>query len=66
MKNNNEEKKDFSGAIVIALFFSLSWGVPSLIRGDGFINGIAENIEALIFLLIIGVFGFGIYKIFLE
>lgn len=66
MKNNNEEKKDFSGAIVIALFFLLSWGVPSLIRGDGFIKGIVENIEALIFLLIIGIIGFGIYKIFLE
>lgn len=66
MKNKNEENNNFSGAIMIALFFSLSWGIPSLIRGDGFINGITENIAALVSLLIVGIIGFGIYKIFIK
>lgn len=66
MENNSKGKKDFSSAIAIAVFFSLSWGIPSLIRGDGFINGITENIAALIFLLVIAIIGFGIYKVFLE
>jgi hypothetical protein len=64
--NNNKAKNNFSGAIGLALFFSLSWGLPSLIRGDGFINGITENIAALISLLVIGLLGYGIFKIFIE
>lgn len=66
MENKNKRKVDFSGIIAIAFFFSLSWGLPSLVRGDGFINGIAENIEALISLLVIGLLGYGIFKIFIE
>lgn len=66
MENNSKGKKDLSGPIIIVVFLSLLWGIPSLIRGDGFINGITENIEALIFLLIIAIIGFVIYKVFLE
>jgi hypothetical protein len=53
--NNQKQKKDYSGAVIILLLLSFSWGVPSLIRGDGFIKGITENIGALLVLLVVGI-----------
>lgn len=67
MENNNQKKKnDFSGAITILIIISLLWGVPSLIRGEGFIYGIIENIRALIFLLVVGTIAIGIFKVLSE
>lgn len=67
MENNNQKgKKDYSGAIAIILLLSLAWGLPSLIHGHGFINGIIGNIKALLVLSVIGIIGYVIYKNFLE
>lgn len=55
-----------AGCVVIAILLCLSWGIPSLISGNGFLNGIKENIFAAITLSVIGLCAFVVYKIFLE
>lgn len=64
MSESKEGKK--AGCVVIVILLSFSWGVPSLIRGEGFFNGIKENLFAAITLGAIGLCAFAIYKIFLE
>jgi hypothetical protein len=61
----NKENNNL-GCIVLVIFFCFSWGVPSLIRGDGFFYGIKENILAIISLGILGLLIYGFYKLFLE
>jgi hypothetical protein len=61
----SEPKKDSkTGCIVIAILLGLSWGIPSLIGGHGFFNGIHENILAAIKLGAIFLIGYGLFEIF--
>lgn len=63
MENKKKEKKDFTGMIVIFFLLIFSWGIPSLIRGEGFGDGITDNISALFSLLIILIILIVIFKI---
>ena len=64
MDNNNKQKKDYSGVITIIILLSFSWGVPSMIHGNGFINGISENIGALLVIIVIVIIVMAVIKIF--
>ena len=66
MDNDKKQKKNYSGVVIIILLLSFSWGVPSLIHGHGFINGISENIRALLVFIIIGIAIMVAVKIFKE
>lgn len=60
MSKSTESKKGWY--VVIAILLSFSWGIPSLIRGEGFLNGIKENLFAAITLGMIGLFIFVIFS----
>ena len=50
----------------MVIFFGFSWGIPSLIRGDGFFYGIKENVLAGISLGVLGLSIYGFYKLFIK
>ncbi len=52
------------GCIGIIILLSVLWGIPNLIRGKGFLNGIFENISAGVNLVIIGLFIFSLYLLY--
>lgn len=63
-------KKNYRGSnewiitvIGIIVFVSLFWGVPSLIEGDGFFEGIFINIKILIIIVLVVLAIYGIYHI---
>ncbi|GAA4022145.1 hypothetical protein GCM10022386_01390 [Flavobacterium cheonhonense] len=66
MEDNQNKKKSnpIYTVLMITVLVSLLWGVPSMIHGKGFLNGIIENIEALINFIILIIVGYVIYKIF--
>lgn len=61
---NNKKSNPIYTVLMITVLVSLLWGVPSMIHGKGFLNGIIENIEALINFIILIIVGYVIYKIF--
>ncbi len=65
-KNNNKEESKTSGVLLICFLLVISWGIPSLIEGNGFVSGIVDNIKALLFLITIVIVGYVIFKLFLE
>lgn len=65
MSKSQKESKTI-GCFVIIVLLGISRGIPSLIRGEGFLNGITGNIEAGFYLFIIALIGYAIYKLFLE
>jgi hypothetical protein len=65
MKNNKKES-NFNGALAIIALILISWGIPSLISGEGFFDGIFDSIRALIYLLVLALLVFVVYKIFIE
>lgn len=63
----SESKKDSKGGcIIILILLGISWGIPSLISGKGFFNGIEENITAGFMLGVIALLAYVVYKLFLE
>jgi hypothetical protein len=65
MKNNKKES-NFKGSLAIIALILISWGIPSLIYGEGFFDGIFDSIRALIYLLVLALLVFVFYKIFIE
>lgn len=62
------EKKSNKGVvcITIAILVGIFWGLPSLISGKGFFNGIQSNIQAGIYLGVIVLIGYALFKIFIH
>ena len=54
------------GCLALVIFFGFSWGIPSLIRGDGFFYGIKENVFAGIALAVLVLSIYGFYKLFIK
>ncbi|WP_282133018.1 hypothetical protein [Cellulophaga baltica] len=52
--------------IIVIVFVTIFWGLPSMVRGKGFMNGILENIIAVLYLGGIAIVGFVIFKIFVK
>ena len=65
-----EEKKDNSGCAnigviaIILLFLLPLWGLIGMMDGKSFIGGIGESIGSLVILVVVGAFGYGIFKTF--
>nr|WP_294789147.1 hypothetical protein [uncultured Flavobacterium sp.] len=52
---NKQKKSNKDLYIIIAVAIAVLWGLPSLIEGKGFFNGIFDNIKALFWLVGIGI-----------
>lgn len=65
-KSKENNKSDNLGCLTLVIFFGFSWGIPSLIRGNGFFDGIKENVLAGISLGVLGLSIYGFYKFFIE
>ena len=67
MSNNTEQQKGKSNngcaILLIAILVIISWGLPELIRGNGFETGVIDNIKAFFALATIAIIGFVIFKI---
>uniref|UniRef100_UPI004049BEDA hypothetical protein n=1 Tax=Gelidibacter sp. TaxID=2018083 RepID=UPI004049BEDA len=66
MEESEKKSNKGTGCIVIAILLGISWGLPSLISGDGFFKGIESNIQAGFYLAIIALIGYAVFKIFLD
>jgi hypothetical protein len=66
MEKSGKESNKGAGCIAIAILLGISWGLPSLIRGNGFFNGIQSNIQAGIYLGVIALIGYALFKIFVD
>lgn len=62
----SKENNNNLGCLALVIFFGFSWGIPSLIRGDGFFYGIKENVLAGISLGVLGLSIYGFYKLFIK
>lgn len=50
-KNENKKKSDIEFFIIAIVAIGILWGLPSLISGQGFFNGIYQNIKALLYII---------------
>ena len=48
MKENKDNKSNIDTYIIIAVGITIFWGLPSLIQGNGFFNGIYQNFKSLL------------------
>lgn len=65
-KSKENNKNNNLGCFALVIFFGFSWGISSLIRGDGFFYGIKENVLAGISLGVLGLLIYGFYKLFIK
>ncbi|MGO2357089.1 hypothetical protein [Mesonia sp.] len=66
MEESEKKSNKGAGCITIPILLGICWGLPSLIRGKGFLNGIQSNIEAGISLGVIALIGYALFKIFID
>jgi hypothetical protein len=64
-----EQKKDNDGCskvgVIILILLVLSfWGLLGKVDGKSFFEGIGDSVSALIYLIVIGVFGYAILNSF--
>jgi tetrahydromethanopterin S-methyltransferase subunit D len=64
--NHDKKKSSFNGTLFIIALVLISWGIPGLISGEGFFDEIFDSIRALIYLLVLAILVFVVYKIFIE
>lgn len=65
MEEKNKTNNN-SGCVWIGLIFFIGWGLNGLIWGNGFFEGIFENITVGIKLCMLGLTLYGFYKLFLD
>ena len=51
MEENNDKKSNTLTYVIAIIAITVFWGLPSLISGNGFMNGIVENIKALLWII---------------
>lgn len=51
MENKNEKNSNSDTIVIAIVAISIFWGLPSLIEGNGFFNGIIQNFKALFYLI---------------
>lgn len=51
MEEDNKKKSNTDMYVIAIIAIAVCWGLPSLISGNGFMNGIIENIKALLWIL---------------
>lgn len=66
MDESGKKSNKAYGCITIAIVIGVLWGLPSLISGNGFFNGILSNIQAGIYLGVIALIGYALFKIFID
>lgn len=66
MEESEKKSNNGTGCITIAILVGICWGLPSLISGKGFFNGIQTNIQAGIYLGVIALIGYALFKIFID
>jgi len=63
----SEEKKESNNKgcaiLLIIILVIISWGLPELIRGNGFQTGVIDNFKALFALGTIAIIAFIIFKV---
>lgn len=59
---NSDKGSKVGGYIFIVIIFLILWGIPSMIRGEGFLNGIMSNLKAGIALGAIALIGYAILE----
>lgn len=63
MENKDKKKSNSDLYVLIIIGIAVFWGLPSLIEGNGFFNGIVENFKALFYLIGLAIVVIAIYKI---